>query len=292
MTNFDQKSDSELLRRFCDDGAAAAFDALVQRYAGMVCGVATRVTGRRELAEEAAQNVFARLAHKARSLVGRGGRLAGWLHRAAVFEAKHLLRGERRHERRIQRAGEEQDVAAMTKNADEALRAEIDSALNSLAASDREVIVWHYYAGLSYREIAERCGKSEAAAQKQGRRALEKLGSRLRGAGLTASAAALASFLGAGVSEAVPAGCGLGMGRCGGGGQDQRGVLFWNGGSWQGGGRSGSGRRLALHHHLPGGCLSKGEETNRSHAGGGSQSGRCCRGQRFGKARLHQDGEF
>ena len=135
MAKFETEPDTELLRRFCNDGAGGAFEVLVRRYADMVCGVARRVTGRRELAEEVAQNVFASLAHKARSLVGRGGRLAGWLHRATVFESKHLLRTELRHHRRMRVAGEQQQIADTKPTGDDtALRSEIDDGIELVAA--------------------------------------------------------------------------------------------------------------------------------------------------------------
>jgi len=205
--NFDdQTDDGTLLRSYCNDGSGPAFETLVRRYGGMLCSVATRVTGRRELAEEVAQNVFTSLARKARSLsAGRNGRLAGWLHRAAVLEARHLLRGERRHERRIRAAEEERLAAGGGGEDDGILRSEIDGALAELARGDRDVLVWRFFNGLNFREIAARLGKTEAAAQKQGRRALDRLGVRLRGAGVAVPAAALSTFLGSGMSEAMPA---------------------------------------------------------------------------------------
>lgn len=204
MAKFETEPDTELLRRYCNDGAGGAFEVLVRRYADMVCGVAQRVTRRPELAEEVAQNVFTRLARKARSLVGRGGRLAGWLHRATVFESKHLLRKELRHQRRMQVAGEQQQVADIKSTRDDdALRSEIDDALNSLPRGDRDLLVWRYYSGMTFPEIAQRSGKSEAAVRKQGQRALDKLGKRLRGAGVVVPVAAVASFLGGGLGEAA-----------------------------------------------------------------------------------------
>lgn len=56
------------LREFVE-GAAPAFAALTERYAGLVYSAALRRTGSPEVAEEVAQNVFTILARKAPRLL-------------------------------------------------------------------------------------------------------------------------------------------------------------------------------------------------------------------------------
>jgi hypothetical protein len=65
MNNAD---DEVLLRAFAEKRSEEAFRLLVERYAGLVFGVAVRRTTVRELAEEATQNVFVVLARKAHRL--------------------------------------------------------------------------------------------------------------------------------------------------------------------------------------------------------------------------------
>ena len=67
-----QASDAALLRAFVASGSEEAFAALVEKYLGMVLGIAARRTGDHALAEEIAQNVFAVLARKARALIHAG----------------------------------------------------------------------------------------------------------------------------------------------------------------------------------------------------------------------------
>ncbi|MDB6135224.1 MAG: sigE 1 [Verrucomicrobiales bacterium] len=67
---------------------------MVERYAGLVFGVALQRRGDRPLAEEAVRNVFADLARKAPALAGTHRPLAAWLHRCAVYESITLLRGK------------------------------------------------------------------------------------------------------------------------------------------------------------------------------------------------------
>src|SRR6187402_2676202 len=95
--------DMTLLRAWARERSEAAFRALVERYAGLVFGVALRRTGERALAEEAVQNVFTDLARKAAVIVELQRPLAAWLHRCAVYESATLLRGETRHREKMKR---------------------------------------------------------------------------------------------------------------------------------------------------------------------------------------------
>src|SRR4051794_11456801 len=88
--------DATLLCRYASDRSEQAFTDLVERYLNQVYFAALRHTcGNRQLAEDVAQAVFTRLAHKARSLTSRPS-LAGWLYLTTRFEARHAVRGEHR----------------------------------------------------------------------------------------------------------------------------------------------------------------------------------------------------
>jgi len=79
--------DSDLLRRYTASRDEAAFRALAARYSGLVYHTALRITADAELARDVCQAVFLALARKASRLHADGG-IAGWLHRAAVLEAR------------------------------------------------------------------------------------------------------------------------------------------------------------------------------------------------------------
>lgn len=57
--------DERLLQRYVAERSAEAFGQIVQRYAGMVFGVALRVTADRAAAEDVAQDCFFKLTQKA-----------------------------------------------------------------------------------------------------------------------------------------------------------------------------------------------------------------------------------
>src|SRR5580698_3579863 len=96
--------DRQLLRRFAAERSEAAFGELVARHLPLVYSTAVRQAGGDEhLAKDVAQLVFTDLARKAQGL-SENVILAGWLHRATIFAARQILRGDRRRQLREQQA--------------------------------------------------------------------------------------------------------------------------------------------------------------------------------------------
>src|SRR4051812_15741759 len=116
------QSDMALLRRYASVGDAAAVAELIRRYAGMVFGVAQRITRDPHDAEDVAQSCFLELLRRAGELPaaagggeassaiaesdgsetsgGAAGSAAGWIHTTAVHRALDVLRNKatrRRH---------------------------------------------------------------------------------------------------------------------------------------------------------------------------------------------------
>jgi len=201
--------DQENLEAFATSGCERAFRALVESYANLVFSAALRRTlGNRELAEEVAQNVFAIMARKARRrgwIEPQG--LAPWLHRTAVLESANARRKEQRRRLALERLANE-TMTTQNQNLPQPALDELDAAIDGLPDSDRSLLMMHYFDGLSYREVAEATGKSEAASRKQASRALEKLGRSLGKRGITLSSVAIGSMLAVKLTEAAPAAVG------------------------------------------------------------------------------------
>jgi len=196
-------NDGDLLRLFSGQGNEAAFGSLVRRHSGLVMSTALRRTGSPELAQEAAQNVFASLARKAARLAV-GGCLAPWLHRAAVLETSALLRRETRYRHAMERQRIDASVHSTASSATsdwwEVVRPVVDEALNALSEPDRGVLLLHHVEGRTYAEIAQKLGLTEAAAQRRGHRALQKLAARLRRRGVTVPVLVLGGVLATGLA--------------------------------------------------------------------------------------------
>src|ERR1700691_3153443 len=97
-------TDQQLLHSFARERSEDAFTELVARHLPLVYSAALRQTGGDiYAAKDVAQLVFTDLARKASGL-SASIILAGWLHRATIFAARQILRGERRRQLREQQA--------------------------------------------------------------------------------------------------------------------------------------------------------------------------------------------
>ena len=198
-------TDAILLQRYTRQGDEAAFRALVERYAGLVFSSALRHTGNAALAEEAAQNTFALLAHRAATRPV-SDHLAGWLHHTSCLMARHLMRGERR------RIARESAAAALTDSSSsdhaqwDAMHDVLDETLQKLPGAEREALLLRYFRGLSLREVGESLHTSEDAARMRIARGLERLRGILARRGITSTTAALTgAFASCAAATALPA---------------------------------------------------------------------------------------
>lgn len=209
-----ETGDAELLRRYVRKDDQDAFAELVRRHVGLVFGAALRVLGDRAGAEDVSQEVFLALARKAAWLC-QSGSLAGWLHRAAVLEARQRLRGQLRRDQRERLAIDLATTMHPHSSAPNTASGDLDEALLELGDRDRTALTLRFFEQRGFREIGRILGISEDAAQKRVAKALQSLTRSLarRGVAVTSTAAtarameaAVASApdgLAAGISAAV-----------------------------------------------------------------------------------------
>ena len=198
--------DTTLLQRFAESQDEDAFRTLVDRYAGVVYGVALRRTGKHETAEDVAQIVFLALARKAGAIFKRRT-ISAWLHRAATLESLKQLRNDatyQRHLTMIQEHEKNDPRSQQDENVWKNIRPLLDELLNRLSTNERQILVEHYVEGAQFDEIASRIGVSAAAAQKRSVRALQKLARLLTQRGVAVSATFLALGLKAELGHAAP----------------------------------------------------------------------------------------
>lgn len=183
-------------------GRPGAFRELLERHAGLVYGVAWRVTRDRTLAEDAMQDAFCLLAKKSAALMSHPN-LAGWLHRTALNVGRDLARRRAQHERKLARFARHAEVSVATGPPPTDWES-IDAAIDRLPAEERAVVLLRFFEELDHSAIAQRLGISETAARKRLSRGLARLQKTLAaptgGLAMTAPPAAMAS-----VWTAVPA---------------------------------------------------------------------------------------
>jgi RNA polymerase sigma-70 factor (ECF subfamily) len=163
-------------------GEVNALAGLYERYYATMVWVAYSVLLDRSLAEDAAQQAFATACGKIRSL-RQADRFGPWLTAICRHTAQDMARAGRREAALQKRAVSEIRTVSGSDGFDRAVKEAVDS----LPAMYREVVVLHYYRGLSYQEIESAIGISGdtvkgrlARARKQIQVHLEKEGFRQR----------------------------------------------------------------------------------------------------------------
>ncbi len=155
------------------NGDPDSFTELCRRYYPAMVAVAHSLLGDRHLAEDAAQETFAKAAVKLPQL-RQTNKFAGWLAAICRNEARDMAR----HSNGIQTTDEFSMTAAKSQRDDsgDAVR----QALKNLSAPARELVFLRYYDGLSYEQISKVLGISEQAINGRLRRAKRKMADYLR----------------------------------------------------------------------------------------------------------------
>lgn len=164
---------------------AEAYD----QYAGLVFGLARRVSGDTAAAQDITQSVFARLWEQPGAFDPERGTLRSFLGVVTHRRAVDWLRSEVAARRRIERSAVVDDSAVpdVAEAATAVLVAErVRTAVAELPGDQREAIELAYFGGLTYRGVASALGIPEGTAKSRLRLALLRLAQILRAEGVTA----------------------------------------------------------------------------------------------------------
>ena len=158
------------------NGDAEGFTELCRRYYPAMVAIAHSILGDRHLAEDAAQQAFAKAALKLPQLK-KESRFASWLAVICRNVAKDMARNVGAG-LRVCPTDDLSMIAAKSRDDDttEAVR----EAISKLSASARELIFLRYYDGMSYEQISAVLGISEQAINGRLRRAKKKMADYLR----------------------------------------------------------------------------------------------------------------
>ena len=155
------------------DGDAESFTELCRHYYPAMVAIAHSLLGDRHLAEDVAQETFAKAAVKLPQL-RQTNKFAGWLATICRNEARDMAR----RTNGLQTTDDFSTIAAKSDwdDSGEAVR----QALKKLSDPARELVFLRYYDGLSYERISELLGISQQAINGRLRRAKRKMADYLR----------------------------------------------------------------------------------------------------------------
>ncbi|HUS73386.1 MAG TPA: sigma-70 family RNA polymerase sigma factor [Sedimentisphaerales bacterium] len=177
-----QKPDLTLVGRACN-GDTDSFTELCRRYYPAMVAIAHSIIGDRHLAEDAAQQTFAKAVRKLPQLRNKS-KFAAWLAAICRNVAKDMARTVGAGPRACPVTCTADDlsmIAAKTREND--ITDTVKEAINKLSASAREVIFLRYYDGMTYEQISAVLGISEQAINGRLRRAKKKMANYLRHSG-------------------------------------------------------------------------------------------------------------
>jgi RNA polymerase sigma factor (sigma-70 family) len=195
-------TDGQLLERFTANREEAAFAALLRRHGPMVLGVARRVLGQAQDAEDVLQATFLLLARKAGS-IRRGEAVSGWLH-AVAFRLAVRARGQQQmRQKREHRAAARRPPGPDLDVAWRELLAVLDEELGRLPSKYRTPLVLCYLEGKTQEEAQRQLGCPLGTVRSWLARARQLLRDRLTRRGLTLSSGTLAALLAANPARAA-----------------------------------------------------------------------------------------
>jgi RNA polymerase sigma-70 factor, ECF subfamily len=173
------ESDEQLLERV-QNGERAAFAEIYRRYRSPLYSFCLRMSGRKENAEDALQETFAKLAAGAVGIRSPGA-LRAWLYRVARNEILMMVRGRRKNAELSVDGNEEiwdAETPLTLLEAKDGL-AHVEYCLARMKVEYREVILMREMEELSYGEIAAITQSSEAAVKSRLFKARRALAQRL-----------------------------------------------------------------------------------------------------------------
>jgi HlyD family secretion protein len=197
-------TDVQLLDRYVgrsDDGAEAAFTALVKRHGPMVLRVCRGELNDRHTAEDAFQATFLILARKARS-IRKGGSLASWLYGVARRVARRARADRLRRIAHERQGALMADHPSLTVHNPTELLPEIQEEVDRLPGKYRAPIILCYLEGLTHEEAANQLRIPVGTVKIRLSRGRERLRGRLVRRGLAPTL--IASALSASTRGAVP----------------------------------------------------------------------------------------
>lgn len=181
MINLDEQAILTRIR----NGDESGFEELVKEHTGKIVGLAWRLVGQREEAEDIAQEAFLRL-HRSLPDFRGDSRIGTWLYRTTTRLSIDYLRRERIKRRvfffrqdndspdPVELASDHRQNPGREFQSQEAMRS-LRKSLNKLSSRQQVIFTLRHYEGLPLKEIAEHLGLRTGTVKAHLHRAITQL---------------------------------------------------------------------------------------------------------------------
>lgn len=171
----DRQAETALAERLMERDESALRE-LMERYGGIVLGVARRVVAEQSFAEEVAQDAFVALWRRPGAFDPTRGSLQSFLVGIARNKAIDLVRREESMRRRTDELIAEVATRPTSTTMDRVHDvADLSDAMAALPATQRDAIALAYFGGRTYREVASELDIPEGTAKTRLRDGLSKM---------------------------------------------------------------------------------------------------------------------
>lgn len=172
-----RSADLELAKR-CRNGDAAAFEELYRTHAGRLYGLAFRMAGSAQEAEDLLQEMFLHAHRKLGTFRGESS-LGTWLYRLGMNQCLDYLRGKQARMSQatdsLDAAGAGEPAAPLSSTPVAIHRLDLERAIRRLPDGCRAAFLLHDVEGFEHHEVASILGVSEGTSKSQVHKARMKL---------------------------------------------------------------------------------------------------------------------
>ena len=151
-------TDIELIHEVLHDSNARAFETLMKRYTSQVYGAALRLLKDENNAQEVTQMAFIQAYRQLDSW--RSENFGAWVTIIANHIALRLLEKEKRRQTEPLDENTDPPDDSYDEFKEQCLQS-LEAAVAQLPETDRQIIQWHYYEGVTLQTIAQRLGQTE-----------------------------------------------------------------------------------------------------------------------------------
>ncbi len=167
-------SDAEIVKQF-KGGNADSFGLLYDRYIEKIYSFVYYKTQHRETAEDLVSQIFLKAVKNLKKFDTSKGTVQAWLYQIARNTVIDHYRGQKQ-DKNIDDIWDLPMSSNIERDLDAKLKLEkIEKYLSTLKSEQRDVLIMKIWQGMSYEEIAEILGKSEASCKMMCSRSLRQL---------------------------------------------------------------------------------------------------------------------